>query len=285
MYCIDFEYDGQRLSDHGGIVCHITEGGDVSEISIGSKITFNTFPMYGLNKFGLTSTQYDEAYTTTIEICKFNCEDPNDNFFTQEEVSYFQRWLNRKTLNKFKMIYKDGELANVYYNASFNVDPITYCGNVIGFKLTMQTDAPFAYYDEVEYSMEFTASKLSQSYFDISDEIGYIYPSSMTIEILNSGNLEIINSQEPDRVTKINNCIAGEIITIVGNKVITSSEQDRGHSKLYNDFNYIYPRICNNKEDIYNDGRNADKMENIFTVNMPCKITFKYSPICKMGIV
>ena len=34
--------------------------------------------------------------------------------------------------------------------------------------------------------------------------------------------------------------------------------------------------------------RNADAvddMENTFTVNMPCKITFKYSPICKIGIV
>lgn len=282
MYCKDFEFDGHRLSDYNGIVCHILEDGDTSAINIGSQITFNTLPIAGGNKFKLMSTQYTEAYTATFEICKFNCEEPEDNTFSQEEISHIMRWLNKKTFKKFKMIYEDGEMANVYYNASFNVNPISYFGRVIGFQLTLQTDAPFAYYDEVEYTMEFMGDKLEQSYFDISDEIGYIYPSSMTIEFLTGGNLEIVNSQEPDRITKINNCIAGEVITLVENKVITSSEV---HNKLYNDFNYVFPRICNENEDIYDEKCGIDNMENIFTVNIPCIITFKYSPICKMGII
>ena len=282
MYCKDFEYDGRRLSDYNGVVCHILEGGDTSAINIGSQITFNTLSMTGLNKFKLMSTQYAEAYTATFEICKFNCEDLDDNLFTEEEISHIMRWLNKKTFRKFKMIYEDGEMSNAYYNASFNVNPISYFGKVIGFQLTLQTDAPFAYYDEVEYTMEFMGDKLEQSYFDISDEIGYIYPSSMTIEFLTGGNLEIVNSQEPDRITKINNCIAGETITLIENKVITSSEE---HNGLYNDFNYVYPRICNDQEYMYDEGYTVDNMENVFTVNIPCTITFKYSPICKMGIV
>ena len=282
MYCIDFEYDGQRLSDHSGVICHITDGGDASAINIGSQITFNTLQMHGLNKFGLMSTQYDEAYTTTFEICKFNCEDPNDNVFTQEEVSYLMRWLNRKTFKKFKMVYKDGELANVYYNASFNVNPITYYGDIIGLQLIMQTDAPFAYYDDVEYTMEFAEDKLEQSFFDISDEIGYIYPSSMTIEIQQDGDFEMVNSQESDRVTSIKNCVSGEVITLVKNKVISSSKD---HTRLFNDFNYIFPRICNENNGTDENTYINDNMENIFTVNIPCKITFNYSPICKMGII
>jgi len=283
MYCRDFEYDGERLSDYDCIVCHILNDTDASAISIGSNITFNTIKMPTVNKFKLLSTQYDEAYTTTIEICKSNCgDDEEDKYFTQEETSYLMRWLNRKTFKKFKMIYDDDTLASVYYNASFNVSPITYGGNIIGLQLTMQTDAPFAYYDEVEYTMEFTEDNLNHTYHDISDEIGYIYPSTMTIETTVAGDLEITNSQEPDRITKIKNCLSGEIITLVENKTITSSEV---HSRLYNDFNYIFPRICNEHEDVYNYGYATDNMENIFTVNIPCRITFTYSPICKMGIV
>jgi hypothetical protein len=282
VYFKDFEYDNQRLSDFGCVICHILEGGDASAISIGSQLTFNTLPIVGVNKFKLMSTQYDEAYTATFEVCKFNCDDLNDNFFTQEEITHFMRWLNKKTFKKFKVIYENGELAKVYYNASFNVSPISYFGNVIGLQLTLQTDAPFAYYDEVEYTMEFSGDNLQHTYYDISDEIGYIYPSSMTIEILNSGDFELTNSQEPNRVTSIENCRANEVITLVENKVISSTNS---HLQLYNDFNYVFPRICNENEDIYDIGTPVDNMANTFTVNMPCKITFKYSPVCKMGIV
>lgn len=282
MYCIDFEYDGQRLSDYGCIVCHITDDGGVSAINIGSQLTFNTLPMNSLNKFKLMSTQYSEAYTVTFEITKYNCKEPDEDTFTQEEISQLMRWLNKKRFKKFKMIYEDGELAEVYYNASFNVNPITFFGNIIGLQLTLQTDAPFGYYEEVEHVMEFTEDNLDHSYFDTSDEIGYIYPSSMIIEILSDGDFEMVNSQESDRITIIKNCMAGEVITLVENKTISSSAI---HGTLYNDFNYVFPRICNENEDIYGYGYIDDNMENIFTVNMPCKITFKYSPICKMGIV
>lgn len=281
MYCIDFEYDSQRLSDFGCIVCNILQDGSASAVSVGSQITFNTLQMKGLNKFKLMSTQYDEVYTTTFEICKYDCTSSEVNTFTEEEVAYLMRWLNKKVFKKFRMVYKDGELADVYYNASFNVKPITNYGDIIGLELTLQTDAPFGYYNDVEYTMEFTSSDLTHSYFDISDEIGYIYPSSMIIEIQQSGDFELTNSQETDRKTTIKNCKAGEIITLVENKTIVSSN----HSKIFNDFNYVFPRICNDNEDIYGYGIATDNMENLFTVNLPCTITFTYSPICKMGII
>lgn len=282
MYFKDFEYDNQRLSDFGCMICHILEDGSTSAINIGSQLTYDTLPIAEGSKFKLTSTKYNEPYTATIEICKCNCNDLDDNFFSQEEIVNIMRWLNRKSFNKFKLIYDTGDLAKVYYNAAFNISPIQYWGGIIGFQLALQTDAPFAYYDEVEYTMEFSDGNLQHSYYDISDEIGHIYPSSMTIEILRNGDFEMTNSQEIDRVTTIKNCMVGEKLTLVENKLIDSS---KSHSRLYNDFNYVFPRICNKREDIYNTGIAVDNMENTFTVNMPCKITFNYSPICKIGIV
>ena len=100
MYFKDFEYDNQRLSDFGCVICHILEGGDASAISIGSQLTFNTLPTVGVNKFKLMSAQYDEAYTATFEVCKFNCEDPNDNFFSQEEITQLLRQRHNLGENK-----------------------------------------------------------------------------------------------------------------------------------------------------------------------------------------
>lgn len=278
MYWTGFEYDNQRLSDYGCMICTILGDNGVKAVNIGSKITFNTIKNPSTNKFKRTSSQYDEVFTATFEICKNSCD---SNEFTPEEVTYLIRWLNKETYRKFKPVYKDGELANIYYNASMNCELISLDGKIIGLQLTLQTDAPFAYYDEVEHTMEFTSDTLSHSFYDTSDKIGYIYPSSMIIEIQQDGDFEMTNSQAEDEKIVVTGCKAGETITFIENKVITSSVREN----LYNNFNFTYPKIGNEYKDVYGYGYYSDNMENIFTVNMPCNITFKYSPICKMGIV
>ena len=279
MYCIDFEYDGQRLSEYGCMVCHISSSPDLNTVNMGSQITFNTINLPQQNKFKLMSTQYSEAYTTTFEIGKFNCNTDEDHVFTQEEISGLMRWLNKKKYNKFKMIYNKDDFDNIYYMGTFNVQMITYCGKVIGLELTLQTNAPFGYYEPVECEMEFMTGGDDEeiSIYDISDEIGHIYPQNVTIKCLGSGDLEIHNSQDGTRSTVVKGCIEGEILTLDGeNKIITSSEN---HVRLYNDFNYNFIRISNYNENSINDTQNT------FTASLPCQISFSYSPICKMGIV
>jgi hypothetical protein len=275
MYCTDFEYDNQKLSDYGCVVCHFSSNSDLNTMDIGSQITFNT--IHQRDKFKKMSTKYESAYTTTFEIGKMDCANPDEHTFSQEEVSAIMRWLNKKQYKKFKMTYRDGEFANVYYMGAFNVKMITYAGNIVGFELTLQTDAPYGYYDEIECEMDFLIGTEQLSIFDISDEIGFVYPKDVKIECYADGELSIHNSQDGLRSTVIRNCIAGEILTLDGeNKIITSSEN---HEKLYNDFNYNYIRISNKNESTIDD------IQNIFTVSLPCKISFTYSPICKAGIV
>lgn len=280
MNWIDFEYDHQRLSDHFCMICTILENNGVRAVNIGSKITFNTIKNPLNNKSVKMSVQYDEVYTTTFEICKNPCGG-NDEEFTEEEIIFFMRWLNKEDYRKFKPVYEDGEMANMYYNAYMNCEPIVLSGKIIGMQITLQTDAPFAYYDEIETVMSFTSSNLTYSYYDISDKIGYIYPSSMIIEIQKNGDFKMSNSQDEDEVISITNCVSGEIITFVENKCVTSSVREN----LWNDFNFVYPKIGNDYKDVYGDGYYSDDRENIFTVNIPCQITFNYSPICKMGVI
>lgn len=276
MYCTDFEYDGQRLSDYGCAVCHISGDADLNTVSLGSKITFNTINMIRQNKFKLMSTQYDEAYTATFEIAKFDCNDRDNYVFSSEEIAKLTRWLNRRKYYKFKMIYPKGECAQMYYMGTFNIDMIVYGGKVVGLQLTLQTNAPFAYYDPIECEMNFSSANDTVSIFDMSDEVGYIYPNNVIIECLSAGELTIHNSQDGNRKTVISKCEKNEILTLDGeNKIITSS---KSHATLYNDFNYNFIRISNKYEN------NVEITENIFTASLPCKITFAYSPICKAGI-
>ena len=279
MYYTDFEYDNQRLSDFGCILCTILGDNGAQAVNVGSQITFNTIQNPSTNKFNRTSTQYPEAFTTTLEICKNPCGDINE--FTPQEVAYLMRWLNKEMYRKFKIVYENGELSDIYYNASMNAQVITFGKKIIGLQLTLLTDAPYAYYDEIEHTMDFTSNNLTHSFYDTSDKIGYIYPSSMIIEIQQDGDFVMTNSQAEDEKITITNCKAGEIISFVENKVITSSIRQN----LYNNFNFTYPKIGNEYKDIYGYGYYSDNMENVFTVNMPCSITFKYSPICKMGII
>ena len=73
MYAIDFEYDGYLLSDMGYMVCRFDSQG-METISNGSNITFNTISMIHGEKWYLTSIQFEECLSTTIQICK-KCSD------------------------------------------------------------------------------------------------------------------------------------------------------------------------------------------------------------------
>lgn len=271
MNCIDFEYDGIRLSDFDSMVGNITTSSDVETHSIGNNINFNTVYMNSSNKFNLISTQYSEAYTDTFQICRNFCKS-NRDFYDDHEVSNIMRWLNRKTFKKFKPVYSDSEYSNVYYYASFNINPIRLSGYVIGFEVTMQTNAPFGFYEPDEYIFSITEEDNKFTIFDTSDEVGSSYPDLVKIQLLSSGDLNIKNSWGDDILIK--NCLNGETIEMVGEyKVITTD--NASHTTLYNDFNYEFLKIHND----------YDNTENTYTVSLPCNIFISYSPICKGGVI
>lgn len=270
MRCIDFEYDGQRLSDYGCMICTIGRNSGAETINTGSQLTLNTVHMTRHNQFKIISTQYDSAYTVTFQIAK-----STGNTFSELELAAFMRWLNRKEYHKFKAIYENGEYAKTYYMGTFNIQMIRFGGNIMGLELTLQTNAPFGYYEPSEYYMELTDTESSYVLWDNSDETGYIYPETVEIECLESGDITVTNSKDTKQ-TVIKNCTAGEIITLDGqNKIIRSGME---HGKLCNDFNYHFIRIINTQ------GINRDN-ENIFTASLPCNIRLIYSPICKAGVI
>lgn len=264
MKCYDFWYDGLKLSDFGFMICSFDSGG-TDTISNGSEITFNQVSTLNGAKQELTSIQYDDCITATIQICKNLCNDGSFEI-SVEKMRDIMRWLNRKSFHKFKLI--DDEYTNIYFEASFNVSKIEIGGKICGFELEMTTNRPFALMEPVEIVIDNPTSGKVHAFFSNSDEEGYIYPD-MEIVVKGDGKLDLYSITE-DRHMVVDNCKAGEVVTI-DYPIIQSSLDSH---KIQNDFNWIFYRVSTSFKN----------KENEFTVSLPCSVKIKYSPIVKIGI-
>lgn len=266
MYAIDFEYDGQYLSDYGFIICSFNPPSDTNIVNLGSKLTFNTVTRNNGKRHSLTGTQYKECIQTTFDICK-NPDLYDDLEISTEEYREIVRWLNRPKFMKFRIIDDENDLEPCYYEASFNISKIEAIDVLYGIELEMTTNRPFGF--GVENHKEYDFSDISKIYTlrDTSDEIGYIYPT-ITITCYQAGDLIIYNDITDNKMA-ITNCSVGEVIIIDGNThSITTT--DKGHD-IYNNFNYDYFKI----------GNTFNNRSNKISVSLPCKIELRYSPIIK----
>ncbi len=283
MYTKNFEYDNEKLSDYGMIVCSFNGSGGMETVSCGSDITFLQEKAGGANRFLLYSTAYDSAFSAVFHICK----DPaliqknSDMYFTTTEISALQKWLCQKQYRKFKIDQDD--YRHFYWNAVFSVKQINFNGSVIGMELTLYTDAPFCYMDEIVIEKECREDTLFEIY-DSSDEEGYLFPD-LRIKFLENGRdiagpdgsvkyqkaFTLTNTQDRHSCI-IQNCSANEVITINGKSQMISSSVP-GHC-LGADFNFFFPKIINS----YKDNKN------IFSCNINCLLTLSYSPIRKIGL-
>lgn len=148
-----------------------------------------------------------------------------------------------------------------------NVDKIMVNKVLYGLELTMETNKPFGYGQEL--SVAWTISDTTKTYVlsDMSDEIGYTYPS-MVITCNRAGNLSIHNEMENCTMV-INNVSVGEVIKIDGSTHIITTSLDS--HKIYDDFNFEYFRI----------GNTINNRNNRISASLPCKLEFTYTPIIK----
>lgn len=74
-------------------------------------------------------------------------------------------------------------------------------------------------------------------------------------------------------ITMVKNCVKGEKIVFDSENLIITSNVE--HERLYNDFNYVYPRL-------FTDYRNST---NTIETSISCAILVEYRPIRKVGVV
>lgn len=270
MYAIDFEYDGQLLSEYNCIICDFDGASGAVFASAGSSITFNKVTRNFGRSNSLAGIQYDECITATFDICKDpdNIEYDEDKYFSSVEYRAIMRWLNRGSFNKFYVIYEHEDVDVSFYNASFNVEKIKIGERVCGLRLTMETDRPYAYGEEQKYNFSISGSNLDEGFTvtDISDDIGDTSPI-MRITCTESGDLYIENSTM-GLTTIILNCSQNEEIIIDGN---TMTIKTNANNNIWDRFNYVFPQITNS----------IDNRDNEFRFSMPCNVVITYTPIIK----
>lgn len=267
MYALDFEYDGQCLSDLGFIICTLGGSSDFDRVSAGANISFNTVPRHRGKINSLVGTVYEETISAQFDICK-NPDLYDDLHIYRDEHRAIMRWLNRNEFLKFRLLDAISDESDIcYYNASFNVEKVLVARELYALELTMETNMPFGFGQERKYTWEMTDASKPVIFKDESDEIGYLYPS-MVITCNGTGTLTIRNEKE-DSLMEIKNCTPGEVISIDGaSHIITSSLNAH---KLYDDFNFEFLRIGNT----YNDRVNK------ITSSLPCTLELSYCPIIK----
>lgn len=283
MYASDFVYDGMKLSDYGMIIASMDNDTD-GTVSSGGDVTFNTVKPTGSNKFALYSAVYEEVFTDTFQIFKNPCES-DDPYLSPMQVSELQNWLCRDKFYKFKIDQDD--MLEFYWMASFSTKVIRYNGRPIGLELTLTTDAPFAYEDDIKRTFEIARGG-SVPVYNLSDHEGKIYPN-LTITVKEAGTFRLENMRDmyPFEATtddiivddkhlghtvfQVKNCVAGEVLTIDStHKVITSSVR----SALGSDCNYLFPYIISSFRGT----------PNYYRANLGCSVTISYAPIRKISL-
>ena len=252
------------------MICQFSSGSGADVSTAGSQVTFNTAALNGGSKFALINTEYSTCFSTTFDICKKG-DSATESVITLDELSYLMKWLTVNRFKKFVLIDKyNADYSEICYYGSFTAQKIEIGGAIVGLELTFTSNAPYGFGMPVTDSGSGTKTNWSFSVTPQGDEVGYIYPDSLTFKVSTAGNLTISNSND-SKIVYIANCTAGETITMdCQNKIISTTVS--GH-KIYNDFNFIFFRLVNS----FGDGN-----ENTISVSLPGALEYTYTPVRKV---
>lgn len=265
MYCYDFNFNGEKLSNHGFIIC--TFDGESSWD--GADITFTTVQPPSFDKYDYYTYSYESPLSCKFQIGKNDCENTNqeDLYVTQDDYSDIMRWLQRPDGYYWFNFEQEG-WEDVYYLVQINVQPIQLNGRTIGFELTLNMNAPYGYSQLMKKS--FTLTKGDTFDFKVySDMIGVIYPKT-TITANASGSINLkTGCNEYNKTTIINNVAKGDIIVL--------DENNDYYSGILNpnNFNFEFPILANS----------YDNITTFFTNNgISCKINIEYRHIRRVTV-
>lgn len=285
MYALDFIYEDVQLSNFGFIICQFDESNGTNILSAGSTITFNQTSINSGKSNPIISTHYEECLTCTFDICKNPEIYSNyiDREITLDEERKMFRWLNRHQFLKFRFVTKLER--PIWYMSSFNIEEIRVSDKLYGLRLTMTTDKPFGYGEQVKLTESNCSVNFKEIPFNYTgDEEGILPYDKIVLTTKVDADYKIsclgINNTYKDTIIK--NCKSGEKITIDSkNKLIMSSNSTH---KIYNDFNYIFPMLIRNWDANKNDGTlNIIKIGAIDTTTGLDLFDYEiyYSPIIK----
>lgn len=268
LFCRDFIFDNERLSDHGFIICSFEDNNTSWD---GGDITFTTMQSPNSNSFTYYTSKFETPITFTFQICKNPCMNSEEEnmYLSQDEQSYLMRWLQRLDGYHWFAFDQDG-WEDVWFHVQINPQPYYISdGKILGYSLTCTADSPYGYSQvhEKEFVLKHGDTNDTENKITIknySDIPGNIYPK-IEITPLDNGTVKLnTGSKNNKKITEIKNAVKGLPITL-------DKENDLilGIANM-NNFNYVFPIMSNEYKDI------NTVFTNIGDVDVRIKIEYRF---------
>lgn len=258
MYCVDFIFDGEKLSDHNFMICNFE--GEQTSMS-GGNVIFTTIkpPHSNINTF--YASGFEEPLTFTFSICKNTCNSETA-YVSQNEQSEIMRWLQRVDGYHWLSFCQDG-WEDIAFHAQLNMQPYFIDGKCAGYSVTVNTDSPYGYSQPEIKEFELQPDD-TFSIVDYSDIVGYNYPH-VEITILSDGDLGLeTGCADYQKITRIENVKTNDIITLDRDNDVIDGIPNLNH------FNFVFPVISNS----YDTTKNG--MTNIGSAGFKIKMRYRY---------
>lgn len=260
MFCTDFIFDGELLSDHNLMICNL-DGSEPSQS--GGDVTFITTQPPSSDKQTYYTSKCEDPIVFTFQIGKNICEITNqeDMYFSQSEQSRLKRWLKR--LDGYHWLSFQQEGFDVWFHVQFNLQPYYFDGHVIGYDVTGNTDSSYGYSEEYTNTFDLDIGEKYELDND-SDIPGKLYPQ-VTITAKGNGTVRIESGYNDSlEETEIINVISGDVLVLDGN-------DDYFDGVRYPDyFNFVFPIMVND----YSSTNTY--FNNIGTIDLEMKIKYRY---------
>lgn len=211
------------------------------------------------NKFYIIEQPYSAPMQFTFQVIN---EDGTP--ITPQKERSIKKWLCQR--GTYKLFQIDSH-AGLYYNVNISNPKLINVGDTVGMEFVVITDSPFGYSPIQNRKFSIT-SLMKQATLLIDHYDDYLYPT-VTITMLESGNLEITNSTEQvGRFFRLNNVVTNEVITIDSEMPDISSSIPTHN--IFADFNKNWIRLV--------DGMNT------LTFNLNCNVTITYREHREVGV-
>lgn len=276
MWCSDFIFDGERLSDHGFILCSFDSNQDSWS---GGEVTFTTVkpPSSDINDYYTSS--FDSPIVFTMQIGKNPCgnDAQADMYLTQDDMSDLHRWLSRPDGFHWLNFDQDG-FEDVYFNTYFNLSPEYFNGHVIGYTLTGTTDSPHGYSQLLNKKVELQPKEVF-SFKVYSDKAGIIKPV-VTIKPSSAGEIKLVSGNWTigENGAIKSNYIRDTWINATTTNEIVLDEQNDFYSGITNPnyFDFSFPIIATSYSDITTRFRNDS--------DFPINLGIQYRQVRRVNI-
>lgn len=237
-------------SRFGLIPCQIGGNGGIETTSTSSNITIDTAKTINNELWIGLGSSYEKPLSIGFDLCRCDCNGET------KEIDYnliraVSRLFSQVNTGYRKLQFCDENNADIYYFVKCtSFDKVTVGGTCVGFRVTLETNSPYAFTEYIELPINMTTSTTTFRLMDYNDEVKKITYPKLTITFLENCNFEIENEMT-GLTTKIDNCVNGEVLTLDFQTMIFNSTV-RTIAQLLDDYNDVAFAYTNTYYDICN---------------------------------